>query len=330
MQHPFENYVNVPEVIGIRTNIRGFRWGFGACDSPAPENAFENCKIKVFLEEKHDRAVFENTDVSEYTETFRDFKANPGSGSVIYDKKIGPVRLRFSVSVQGNRLHVAVGRSYLRFVKIKFMYIHPIAYVLFDVVSMLLLHQDLTTLYCSAALLPNGSSVICVGPPNTGKSLTVLQLQNKFGARIIAEDMAVTNGESVYGAPHTDLYRNYHDGSLRTAVKEPEGDFFVRKIDAVFLLQKGTTDQDLQTDDFLRRILLINRYSLGYYYSPCVRVLDYYNSGFDTESAQRTERQILSRLVNGSRSFALERHNSLDFAPYIHELMNGESTRGDR
>lgn len=329
MQHPFENYVQVPGVIGIRTNIPGFRWGFGACSAPAPEADFEACKIKVFLEARKDRAVFEDTDIAAYTGTFRDFKARPDCRSVLFEKKLGPIPLRFSVSVQENRVEAVVGQSYLRLIKLKFMYIHPIWYILFDLVSLLLLKQGMTTFYGSAAALPDGGAVVCAAAPNTGKSMTVLQLKNKFGARILAEDMAVTNGESLWGAPYTALYRDYHDAALETVRQNPETDAFARRIDGVVILQKGTSEGESQAGDFLHRLLLINRYSLGYYYSPCVRVLDYYNADFDVMAAQAAEERILGRMVQNARTAVVERQNSLDFAQDIYALMTGEPPRGD-
>lgn len=324
MQLSFEKYVHVPDMIGISTNIRGFRWGFGECSSPAAKDAFERCKIKVFLEEKKDREVFDGLNLNTYTEIFRDFKAKPQSQAVIFEKKLGPAYLRFSLSVQNDRVNVTVGSSYLRYIKVKLMYIHPIAYVLFDIVSMLLLRQNLTTLYCSAVSLGSGNTAVCVSPPNTGKSLTVLQLHKKHGARIIAEDMAVTDGVSVWGAPYTGLYRDYHDDNLK-AVRQSAEDTFTGKISAAFVLQKGASDFETETKDCFNQLLLINRYSLGYYYSPCVRVLDYYNSGFSISAAQNTEEQILGRLVSEARTYIVERQNSMDFAGYIHTVMNEET-----
>ena len=329
MRHAFETYVHVPGVIGIRTNIPGFRWGFGECKVPASENAFDSCKLKVFLEARKDRNVFADTDIECYTGVFRDFKAKPQRKAVVFEKKLGPVSLRFSVSVQGDCVHAVVGKSYLRLVRLKLMYIHPIAYVLFDLISLLLLQQNMTTFYGAAAELPGGRTVVCAAAPNTGKSLTVLQLQNKYGARILAEDMAVTNGESLWGAPYTGLYRNYHDDSLKTDQDNPNINLFAQRIDAVFLLQKGAQNREVEPESFLHQLLLINRYSLGYYYSPCVRVLDYYNQDMDVHAAQLTEEQILGRMVGTSQRRILERQNSMDFAHVLYESMAEEDPLGE-
>ncbi len=326
---PFENYVQVPGMLGIRTNVPGFRWGFGACSAPAPEADFESCKIKVFLKAAKDADVFADTELSAYTEIFRDFRAKPEGKAVLFEKKVGPLHLRFSITIEGNRVKVVVGRSYLRLIRLKIMYIHPIWYILFDLVSLLLLQQNMTTLYGAAAALADGRTVFCAAAPNTGKSVTVLQLQNKFGARILAEDMAVTDGERLWGAPYTGLYRNYHDASLQSARQDPETDTLARSIDGVFLLQKGSPDREIQTGDFLHRLLLINRYSLGYYYSPCLRVLDYYNRDLDISAARAAEERILGKMVGAARTMIVERQNSMDFAQVIHDRMAGETPQGE-
>ena len=329
MQHTFLNYVHIPKMIGIRTNIPRFRWGFGVCNFPTQKDEFDHCKIKVFLEVRKDSQVFEDVDLAAYKESFRDFKAIPQAKTVVFNKKIGPVYLRFWVSIQGNQVNVVVGKSYLRLIKYKIMYIHPISYVLFDIVSLLLLQCNMTTIYGSATTLPSGSTVVCMAAPNTGKSITVLKLQNSFGARIIAEDMAVTNGESIWGAPNTGLYREYHDEALKMVWTPPQLDTFAQSIDAVFILQKGALDREMKTENFLHQLMLINRYSLGYYYSPCVRVLDYYNRDFDVMAAQTVEEQILCRMIGKARTAIIERQNSLDFAQYIHVFMSGEHLQGD-
>jgi hypothetical protein len=320
MTADYLSYVNVTDIIGIRTNISGFRWAFGKCDNPVPDELFEQCKIKVFLKETGDKHVFDDLDMNLYKYSFRDFKLHPLSKSLIYEKNIKRVvKLRFAISIQGDCVHVTVGKSYMKYIKIKLMYIHSISYILFDVVSMMLLNQNMTTLYCSACHLNNGNTVVCIAPPNTGKSLTALKLQNEFGSEIIAEDMAVTDGERIWGANNTKLYRNYHDDHLKqTKTMIPIS--VPQEIHSLFLLQKGASDFETTEGDMLAKIVLINRYSLGYYYSPCVRALDYYHEDFSIATAMEMEEKILSRFVNKSKICVVQRRNSMDFAEYIYKF----------
>lgn len=102
------------------------------------------------------------------------------------------------------------------------------------------------------------------------------------------------------------------------------------RVDGVFLLQKGALDWELELEPevFLHQLLLINHYSLGYYYSPCLRVLDYYNRDLDVQAAQEVEARILGRLVGKARRMMVERRNSREFAPAIHASMVDEMPQG--
>ncbi len=319
----FKCYENIPGIIGIKTNVKDFFWGFGECKSDVPEENFERCKIKVRLEVRPDKRVFEGANLSEYNSHFRHFKAAPEKSSVIFSQTIKhTVQLKYVLTVDGNTVNMVVGKSYLRLVKTKLMYIHPVAFILFDVVSLLLLKNGLTTLYCSAVYLPNGKSVVFSAPPNTGKSLCALKLRKDFGAEIVAEDMAATDGVSLWGAPNTNLYRDYNDKSLM----DFDSSKFCSKLNSVdylTILQKGGTDCKTESADFLKKLILINRYSLGYYYSPCVRVLCFYNKNMSIDNAQRTEEAILKKLTENAVCGTLSNPNPMEFSTQTMSLIDG-------
>lgn len=56
----FLYYEQIPGVIGIKTNIKGFRWGFGQCAFAVNESVFDKCKYKVIIEERRDDKVFDD------------------------------------------------------------------------------------------------------------------------------------------------------------------------------------------------------------------------------------------------------------------------------
>lgn len=299
-------YEHIPGILGTKTNVDGFFWGFGGCNSPVVKERFDRCKIKVFLEVRPDKAVFDDIDLSEYSHEFRHFKAAPGKNSIIYRQSIKRLaELRYVLTVSGNTVSLTVGRSYLKYIKYKLMYIHPISFILFDVVSLLLLQNSLTTLYCSAVYLPDSKTAVFMAPPNTGKSLCALNLRKNSGAEIVAEDMAVTDGVGLWGASQTNLYRDYKDKTLM----DFDPDSFrskIDKIDVLAILQKSSFCRETIPQDFSERILLINHYSLGYYYSPCVRVLSYYNDDFSVPRAEQTERELLLRMQENAKCLMLE------------------------
>lgn len=321
----FKYYEPVPEIIGMKTNIEGFFWGFGKCDRAVPVENFERCKIKVILELRPDKAVFDGIDLGEYSQIFRHFRAIPEKGALIFDQNVKrTVKLRYALSVSGNTVKLVVGKSYLKLVKTKLMYVHPVPYILFDVVSQLLLQSGMTTLYCSAVYLPAGKSAVFMAPPNTGKSLCALRLRKDAGAEIVAEDMAVTDGVRLWGAPNTNLYREYNDTDL---MKFDSEKFRSRldKVDYLAILQKSGNCRISQSEDIEEKLLLINRYSLGYYYSPCVRVLSFYNDSFSVQNAQKEEERLLKKLIEGAGCYILENSDPMRFSYQIMSAIGMEA-----
>ena len=310
----FTYNVYIPQLIGIKTNIKGFRWGFGKCDVPAGEKEFKNCLIRIYLEEKPDKCVFDGLDISEYSREFRYFKASQKECSVIFEQTLKrAVHLRYVLTVKGNEIFLTVGKSYLKLIKTKLMYVHPIAYILFDLTALLLLKNGMTTLYCSAVQSHNGKTVVFMAPPNTGKSLSVLKLKKDHGARIIAEDMAVTDGTRIWGSQHTNLYRDYHDSSLVEAASK-DADLSSDSVDYICFLQKGSDGRICEIDDYTERMTLINHYSLGYYYSPCVRVLNYYYDDFSVREAEKKEQELFEKLQSNACGVLIEDPDPMRFA----------------
>ena len=72
----FLYYEQIPGVIGIKTNIKGFRWGFGQCAFAVNESAFDKCKYKVIIEERRDDKVFDDIDKKSYDKEFRHFRVS--------------------------------------------------------------------------------------------------------------------------------------------------------------------------------------------------------------------------------------------------------------
>ena len=324
-KYPFKYYEHVPEMIGMKTNIKDFFWGFGGCKSDTSEENFDKCKIKVYLEERPDKRVFDDIDLSMYNSRFRHFRAAEGQSSVIFDQTVKrAVHLRYALTVDGNNVKMVVGKTYLKLVKTKLMYVHSVSYILFDVVSQLLLQSGMTTLYCSAVYLPNGKSAVFMAPPNTGKSLCALRLRKDAGAEIVAEDMAVTDGVRLWGAPNTNLYREYNDADL---MKFDSEKFRSRldKVDYLAILQKSGNCRISQPEDIEEKLLLINRYSLGYYYSPCVRVLSFYNDSFSVQNAQKEEERLLKKLIEGAGCYILENSDPMRFSDQIMSAIGMEA-----
>ena len=312
----FLYYRCVDGYVGIKTNIKNFNWPYGICRKPVDKNEYEKCKIKVALNAVDDKNVFDCVDTENYKTSFRHFKASENKKSVIFDQTIAKfIRLRYLVTVSGNTVNAVFGKSYIKTVKIKTMYIHPVRFILFDLVTLMLLKNGLLTVYCSAVKLSGGKTAVMLSPPNAGKSLTALNLLNKYNAKIIAEDMAVTDGEFIYGVPNTESFRNYNNEISKDISSEdmvPSG-----KIDYLFFMQKGSDEQLKPIDKYFEKLKMISRYAVGYYYSPFLRVLDWFNDDFSVTSAEKTEDDIIEKIQASVPGYLIERKNPMEFADII-------------
>lgn len=317
MTEKLNHYIYIPQLIGIETNVKKFQWGFGKCDISSSEEEFRHCKIRIYMEEKSDRAVFDKVDMSRYNREFRHFRASDSECSVMFDQTVkGAIHLRYVLTVKENEIFLTVGKTYLRLIQTKLMYVHPIPYILFDLAALLLLKNGMTTLYCSAVKMKNNRTIVFMAPPNTGKSLCALKLSKDHGARIIAEDMAITDGEKIWGSSHTNLYRDYHDRTLTENIDEVNCDA-ADSVDYFCFLQKGGQPKMQKLDDYMERMTLLNHYSLGYYYSPCVRVFNYFYDGFSTRNAEEEEQRILGRLRSNARGVMIEEPDPMLFSEKI-------------
>ena len=107
-----------------------------------------------------------------------------------------------------NEIHLEVNPEYARYVTHRFMNLHSPGYVLTDVVAWALLRAGLAPVHCSGFTVGD-DAVLVLAPPNTGKTLTTMTACMEMGAGYLAEDVAITDGESLFSVPWTSTFRYY-------------------------------------------------------------------------------------------------------------------------
>lgn len=311
-------YEYIPGFLGMETNIINFGWSFGNNTPETTKDVFSSCIFKVYLESKKDKDVFCELEESEYTSVFRHFKLKPGKKSLIFEQDFAKIiHLRYSITICENSIHLVVGNSYLKVVKTKIMNIHPIQWILLDLLSIMMLQKGYLPLYCSSVTFDNSFAKVLIGPPNTGKSITALRLGRDYDASIISEDLAITDGVDIFGAPYTNMYRDYKDISLNEYKSNvAKGKY---RINSIFLLEKGvsgyrTDNNGISAGEYLQ---IINDYLLGYASSPVCRALNYYNSDFSIKNSVEMESAILSQLSECAIVGRIISDNSVTFADEI-------------
>lgn len=306
------HFVYIKDLLAVKTNLDKFSWSYGMASKKVTQEDFDQCRIKVHVNVVPDKEV-------------PDVKGNQFSyftvdkDTVHYRRNFfGIADLRYSLRIDGNSVYMICGKNYFKLVRGRIMNMHSAGYILSDVVEAILLRNGLCTLYCSAVSFEK--EAVCIfGAPNTGKTLTGILLCNKYGGKMVSEDFAVTDGETLWGAPWTNTHRNYE--GVEGASGRVEINDNPVKISNVAVIQKGKAV--ISSDKDLVKVRSLNRYGLGYSKAPVLVALGYYNHEFDTYKFEEIEKEILERLVRNHSFLTIESENTLDFAGLIMNNLKG-------
>ena len=309
-------YVFCPKLIGVQTSYNSFKWVFGRKAPVVDKSNFEECLIKLRIAVDNDKKIALRC--KNFADRFGDYYGNFGGNAVLFNKQLKILgNIAYEISVSDNTVDVVIGKRYLRYVKYKFMHLHPMYYILFDFVSAMLLKRGYLPIYSSAVKLKSGKTAVMIAPPNTGKSLTSLKLVNDYGALPIAEDVAVTDGERIWSVPYTDTYRNYGrfvSNINRSFNEEPE------RIDCLYWLSHGDSNIVTISEQEFPKMQIVNDYLLSYAKSPAIDAFCFFNGCFKNTELLEIERSIILKMfANINASFIFE-NNALRYADVIASL----------
>ncbi len=117
---------------------------------------------------------------------------------------------------------------------------------------------------------------------------------------IMSEDIAITDGESVWPVPWTDTYRDYGEEYVKH-IKNIGKIFNPAPAGKIFIIGSGAEP----FRDPFEKIYLLNRYDIGYYRSPALLALSYFNENISLSRAEETERKTIKRLIENSKVYCL-------------------------
>jgi hypothetical protein len=200
----------------------------------------------------------------------------------------------------------------------------------------LLLHQ--CALVHAAAVAFNGQGVLLAAPGETGKSLASLGAVEK-GCAFLAEDVAITDGERVYGLPLTASFA-WDIGSREMALRGwlarlkvrafqwaaaslPPLAYFLPSpsvnilsfapririesqapLSFIFILGKGPAGVvPLSPQEALAKLLLINRSEFSYYQNHLLLGYSYFNPWLNLSDLMGEEEELLSMAVRIAACF---------------------------
>ncbi|MBQ6540169.1 MAG: hypothetical protein IJL71_04005 [Oscillospiraceae bacterium] len=309
-------FVYVKNLVGVKTNASSFRWSFGSA-SPETSNAdYDACRIKAELDIVKDKNVAVPESLKNGKGNFRFFHGDRNRGTLYYYRRIlGLIPLCYSLSVQGNTVRATVGKSYSRLVRLKVMNIHPIHYILFDLVTALMLKNGYLPVYAASFAWKDRGGLI-MGPPNMGKTLTAIRLDEDPDIRLLGEDIAVTDGKRIYSVPWTDTYRRYYPKS--DADKRPSFSGTPAELRYVFLLNRESGGK-CRFGDCSKQISLLNRYGIKWSSSPAVIALSYFNDDLSLDSLLDRESEILRQVTENAAAAEVTSDDPLRFSVLIAE-----------
>jgi hypothetical protein len=254
------------------------------------------------------------------------FSGTPGVDRLRYQRTFFfNQRLQIEVSgVLGPEPHVRVNAPYYRYITHRFMNLHSIGYILTDLASLLLLRRGYSPVHCSA-FRSGDATVLVLAPPNTGKTLSTMMACMDHGAEFMAEDLAITDGRTLYSVPWTSTFRYYSnvDESVRSRMmnaltrriplfellpggkRSPINDYVPderivssSEITHVVLLERGTESVMDETEgEAFRKAVNLNRYEFNYHKAPLVVAYEYFLPELAIDDAYHQEREILLKVI---------------------------------
>lgn len=334
-------------ILGLRTNVPDWKWSFGSGAPAATRSDYEGCRLRLSMTVAADADMPPAVRNGDSPGTYHYFTGTPGADVTQYDRRfLMHRRLRLEATgLLGESPAITVNRTYHRFVSHRFMNLHSDGYILTDVAALLLLRRGLAPLHCSA-FRSRGSTVVVFAPPNCGKTLTTMTSCLKHGADFIAEDLAISDGRTVFAVPFTSTFRFYPQLierrrsriyhriadvipplELIPRKRELRVDRFIEEariahsspVTHVVVLQRGAVSgvTEVSADDLYRRLVNLNRYEFKYDKAPLVLAHEFLNPDLDVDHACSVERDVLRRLASTTTALVVTASDPNEYAALI-------------
>lgn len=325
----FLYYVYCNEILGVRTNIRDFRWVYGSVAPPSSCEKYEKCKVKFTVCVKPEKQL---GSIESCNKKFQAFSWDDSSKVIYYRRKFfNLVNVGYNIKVENNEVFAEIGENYYRFIQNRVMNLHSIYYLLSDLANIILLSNGFLTMYASAVQNNlTGKSVVCFGAPNTGKTFTAVKLCKTTEYSLIGEDIVISDGRNLYACPWTCSYRKNtsngvdNAGSGKRINRGAELEFLNSSpLTDVVVLSLGTEKTMTDKSIIFDKASILNGYLFNYYSSPIIKVLGF----FDEEKSiqwQKLADEMLNHVVNISDCHFLQLESATKFADEIHKKMLGK------
>lgn len=316
-------------VLGLRSNIPNLSWSFGQQVPPVTADEYTACKLRLGLFVQPDE-VFRDLGRSYCTPDrgkYHFLYGRPGGNSVLYRRPFlfGAELFLEASDLLGPEPKIRVNSNYARFVHYRFMNLHSVNFLLTDITTLLLLKRRLAPIHCSA-FRKDGRTVVVFAPSNTGKTLTTMMACMEHNADFISEDLAITDGSTIFALPWTSTFRYYGDVDTRFSARlkkramdalpfldlfrlfkdesitnflSPERICHSSEADVLVILERGSPHiRNENRDTAFQKILNLNRSEFNYQRSLISNAYEFFNPDLDIAGAYQSELEILGGLVD--------------------------------
>ena len=328
-------------ILGLKTNIRDFRWSFGQNVPEASLDEYNNCVVQLtFMVEPTNR--FSEVRQGKY----HYFTAEPNEQSVFYRRPflLGSEICLKALDLTGQNPQIWMNKTYYRFVHFRFMNLHSANFVMTDVATLLLLKKQLAPIHCSA-FKTGDRTVILFAPSNTGKTLSTMTACIELGADFVAEDLAISDGQSVFSLPWTSTFRYYGkvDARLLARLRRkvmralpmvdllPTNDKSITDylpmerichssaVTHLVILERGPKQvESVDRQTAFQKIQNLNRAEFNYQRGLINNAYEYFNPTLDIIAAYETEKALLYHLVNNVQDCLIVRNDDpVDYASLV-------------
>jgi len=314
---------------------------------------YDRCKVRFSLKVENDLEPPRGESLGKY----HYFSGRPEDDTLYYSRPfMFGSRLRFRAKgLLSPEPEITFNKTYMRFVTHRFMNVHSAGFILTDLAGLLLLHRGYAPIHCSAFQYQD-ATVVVAAPPNTGKTLTTMMACMEHGAKFLAEDLAITDGSTIYSVPWTSTFRFYNkiDSSWRsrlggklqsvfppiellplrkqqpiTEYVQPEKMLSSAKATHLVVLERGeegVVPIDAELAD--RKVRNLNRYEFNYVRSPLIVAHEFFNPGSDITGACQTEHKLLRSLVeNVDHRLVVRTPDATRYAKMIVDAVRNSASR---
>lgn len=314
-------------ILAVKTNIKSFRWVYGSAPLVADEEEYQECLVKVNATIVPEKKLEK---IKAYDKRFQAYTWNRDNNELAYRQTLLGLPIGYNIRLDGSTIHANIGKNYYRFIKNRVMNLHGIYYLLSDIANTVLLNRGYLTLYAAAvADESSNSGTVLFAPPNTGKTVTATMLCRQFGYSLVGEDVVITDGVHIYGCPWTHSYRKKDNRLDRAGFfrrgKRPEKLQNCDKcnMSEMVAFSLGVPDIDTRKEELCRQIRLLNGYLFGYYNTPVIKILSYFDQVFDVPHGERAEK-LLGDMAERCRCRCIQAKDTMDFYRLIASKMIDE------